>query len=323
MPIVPDFVLKIPSKAFIAGEYIATQGFPSLVYTGSPYFEFHISADNNSEKNFSTVESVFHPDSPAGKLAQKNILVLQKYSFQFIDPYTGAGGWGASTAQFLGLYTFLEFLKSQVVSVDEFNIKALDLRSLLDTYWHYSWNNQGLRPSGADLIAQLRGQICLIEHSSGKINQLSWPFDDYEIIFFATGNKVTTHTHLQSLDQINLINLQDSMSLIIEGWETANVILFAEGLTLYQEHLEDLELVHPQTKELVKQLVSDDKIITSKGCGALGADIILVLCKKEDTTAVLSLLTKFKHIKFISKPAYGLEMTTNFKENRANVESQP
>ncbi len=50
-----------------------------------------------------------------------------------------------------------------------------------------------------------------------------------------------------------------------------------------------MNLVLPQTQETVSQLKKDDAISAAKGCGALGADTIIVLYEKDAKNRVMSI----------------------------------
>ena len=54
--------IKIPSKTFIIGEYLALQGTASMIMTTEPCFEFLPVQDGGE---------LFHPESPAGMLSKK------------------------------------------------------------------------------------------------------------------------------------------------------------------------------------------------------------------------------------------------------------
>ena len=96
---------KIPGKTFLFGEYLATQGGSSLIFTSSPCFEFVITENN------SAIQGIFpfHADSPVGQLYTPNQDILKNRKFTLNNPYQ-RGGLGASTAEYLGLYQYLLYL---------------------------------------------------------------------------------------------------------------------------------------------------------------------------------------------------------------------
>lgn len=303
-----EYKITVPSKTFIAGEYIATYGLPALVFVSEPRFEFKFTI-HSSETERKLLNSVFHVDSPAGKLWQENIHLLSHVEVNYYDPYNGSGGWGASTAQFLAVYCLTELLKTK--NTIQRSLQSLDVRSLLDSYWKFSWNGKGLRPSGADLVAQLKGDICLVERNLGKITTLKWPFDNYEVIFFSTGNKVATHTHLEKSESLDLVNLEDTMEMILESLKDNNAMMFVEGINLYNDHLDDLNLVHPLTKQLIQNLMMNEKILAAKGCGALGADVVMLVVQTSHVDEITSELKKYHFIKKVSQPSRGADCEIN------------
>src|SRR4051794_4338735 len=92
-----SLVFSVPGKTFLAGEYLALSGGPSLVFASEPRFELSVTSGAGKAEGI-------HADSPAGLFIKKNQDYFKNFDLVFHDPYQGKGGFGASTAQFLGAY---------------------------------------------------------------------------------------------------------------------------------------------------------------------------------------------------------------------------
>lgn len=263
-------VLSVPGKTFLAGEYLALHEGPSLVFNSQPTFELEVK--EGRQKN-----STIHAESPAGLFIRKHSDFFDRYDLTFHDPYSGRGGLGASTAQFLSVYGLL-LCQGQA----SFDFKAkIDLKKLLEAYYEVSWSGAGRRPSGADLVGQLFGAFTFFDKSQLQVASIQeWPFTDIEFSLVHTGNKVATHEHLQSLTHFNSDELAKSFQVIQKSFENKNSTQFIEGINSYAQALLNLNFVCQKTQELLKTLGQVQGVLAAKGCGALGADIILAITTK-------------------------------------------
>ena len=99
--------LSVPGKVFLGGEYLALTGGTALLAGIEPRFRMLVEETSLEQKN------PFHENSPAGKLWLKYQKQLAGYRVRFIDPFEGKGGFGGSTAEFVLLFSFLNFIKSK------------------------------------------------------------------------------------------------------------------------------------------------------------------------------------------------------------------
>jgi mevalonate kinase len=269
--------MTVPGKTFLLGEYCALKEGPSLIFTHSPCFNLKLSKNNTS------VFNSFHPESPAGKLYADHLSLLEPYQFQFDDPYQGLGGLGASSAEFLSLYRIIKTLSSQKQSQKE----------LLETYWHYAYQNKGMKPSGADLVAQSMGGLCFFYPQKAICDSHPWPFKDLSLILLHTRNKIATHTHLESLTLNQDIQTLNQAVLRAKGAiEQKNSSLFVECMTLFATELAKQQLVAPHTEAILTQLKKSPHVLTCKGAGAMGADIVIVICHRDAEKALIKTLNK-------------------------------
>ncbi|WP_298622458.1 hypothetical protein [uncultured Legionella sp.] len=255
---------QIPAKTFLLGEYSAVAEASAIIVTTTPYFELSLSESDSS------IEKI-HPESPAGILWYKEKPVEKYLSWN--DPYKGRGGLGASSAQFLACYW----------AICHLNNKTPELNSMLDAYYQSSWKGKGLRPSGYDVIAQSHQGCVYINKQNNVINAFSWPFQDISFLILHTGIKLATHHHLM---ETTLPAPIDYMSNLVdnakEAFEKKNSIQFINAINDYHHILFSLNLVAPHSQEIINSIREYPEVLAIKGCGALGADTLLIVTKQED-----------------------------------------
>ncbi|HEX7674026.1 MAG TPA: hypothetical protein VF412_07640 [Bdellovibrio sp.] len=265
-------VFSIPGKTFLLGEYLALQGGPTLLGLTQPCFELIVKSGTG---DLGTI----HPDSPAGKFVFTHQDYFSKYDFEFKDPYQGRGGFGASTAQFLGVYSLWLYKEDAQRDME----KLFDIKHMLETYNSVAWNGQGLPPSGADLVGQLKGSLTFFEKRRGYLSVASWPFTDLEFYLIHTGNKVQTHEHLKTLGEFDSSGLEKSFNMAKESFETHQSSLFVDAVNLYAMNLKALDFTCEPTLKLLTDIRSLAGVKAAKGCGALGADVLFVLTAKDQS----------------------------------------
>jgi mevalonate kinase len=277
---VSSLVLSVPGKSFLAGEYLALKGGPSLVFASKPRFEL------TSVVGQGKFEGI-HPDSPAGKLIQDHSGFFSKFDLSFNDPHQGRGGWGASTAQFLATFVLNEWRESCELET----LKSLSISRLLDYYWKYAWNGQGYRPSGSDLVAQYKGALTLFEKRTGIVSVHGWTFADIDFALIPTNYKLATHEHLKVLSEFNESGLELAMAKIRASLNSGNSAEFVEGIRDYAKALSDLGFVAEHTEKLCADMLTKPGVLAAKGCGAMGADVILVVYEKSQAAAFENYVT--------------------------------
>lgn len=278
---------RFPAKTFLLGEYAALWGGPAMVLTTTPAFEVSIASDASPDS--------FHPDSPAGRFVHEHHLSAH---FDWFDPYHGIGGLGASSAQFLGAYfAYLDMHE-----------KALVLDDLLQTYWAHSYNHNMYKPSGYDVLAQASSGCVYLHHQKADYKAYPWPFTDIDFILLHTKNKLATHEHLSEL----ALN-QDAMSQRLEpivhaaqsAFQTRNSEALVSAINAYHAALLSFQLVSAHTVQHIQKLSAEKQILAAKGCGAMGADVLLLIVTND---ALDSLVSSFNlaghHVLATSKTIY-------------------
>lgn len=259
-------IFSAPSKTFLAGEYLALDGGPTLLVTTEPRFEMEVTKGTGRLTGLGE-------GSPAARFISRHGDFFASLNLQFRDPFRGAGGWGASTAQYLCAFA----LWSWKNAANDESVREIDTKQLMGEYLQDAWSGQGRAPSGADLIAQLKGGFVFFERRAGLISRTAWPFADLEAVLIRTGQKVPTHEHLRGLGEIETSGLQSIMERLQRAWNAADSAEFVAAIQAYGEELARLQFVAPATTDLMKEWGSWASVRAIKGCGALGADVILAI----------------------------------------------
>lgn len=260
--------LKIPAKTFLVGEYaVLDPRGQALVLTHEPCFEVRTSA----------TERIFHPDSPAGLYQSRHPGALT--ALEFVDPFQGAGGFGASTAEFLAV-------QEKPWSKETF----LEYRELT-----------GGRPSGADLGAQMLEGIVLSEPGRAEFTSYDWPFEGLSLLWFRTPGKVKTHEHLNALKEANLSVLVDLSERCIESFLAQQSGPFVGSLNSFTQALAEMNLQNEGALLLRARFMKTRGVLAAKGCGAMGADVFLVLCEKSAQRQIQSEIESLGFLKPFSE----------------------
>lgn len=239
--------LKVPAKTFLVGEYaVLDPRGQALVLTHDPCFEVRTPG----------TKRLFHPESPAGLYQSRHPEALT--ALEFVDPFLGQGGFGASTAEFLAV-------QEKPWSKETF----LEYRELT-----------GGRPSGADLGAQMLEGIVLSEPGRVEFTSYDWPFEDMSLLWFRTPGKVKTHEHLSALKSANLSALVELSEKCIEAFLAHQSGPFRTSLNGFTQSLSEMNLQNEGALLLRARFMKTRGVLAAKGCGALGADVFLVLCEK-------------------------------------------
>jgi mevalonate kinase len=258
-----------PGKTFLVGEYLALDGGPSLIICTAPRFTLKTFKSVAGKRN-----SPFAPQSPAGRFMARHKVEFENLRFEFHDPHRGKGGLGASSAQFALAYTW--FLNQRSVEPADF-----DWQALLEEYRACAWSGEGLPPSGADVVAQLTGQISWFDGREHIVRKLQWPFKSLGFTLIRTGTKLATHEHLvisktaKAAPHDALRELVREATLAFEGADEKRLL---DSVNESARVLLDSELTARGTLGLLTAMKADgDWALAAKGCGAMGADVILVL----------------------------------------------
>ncbi len=262
-----ELELSVPSKTFLLGEYLALTGGPALLLNTAPRFKLTV-------KNKVSIQSQkkFTPGSPAQKYIEKYFALFEPYELIFYDPYHCLGGLGASSAQFCLVYAFKNYLEH----------REIDYHELLSEYREISTNDGQYPPSGADIIAQMHGAIVYFHRKQRALKKLIWPFSDLIPILIRTKHKIATHHHLKNISRLNVEGLEKIVANGLNSLLNHNSQGFCRAINEYGNKLQEKNLILNQTLALLTKVKQQSSVEAAKGCGALGADVILVLVKNKN-----------------------------------------
>ncbi len=268
-------LLSCPSKTFLLGEYAVMNSGAALLFNSEPRFQLIVNLRGTGE-----VEGI-HPASPAAQWMAQNRDRFGHADLQFVDPHNGLGGFGASSAQFVLVHALAQFIadgrqtnESSVVQVEPI---WRDYRNVSAG----SRNSNMMGPSGADIVAQFAGGLCEVNLEPFSFSQLSWPFEEFEFTIVRTGKKVATHEHLNEIRRVDTDELNFILERGLDAFETKDSQEFFDAVNDYYGELSELGLVADRTQVYVSTLLAQPFVRAAKGCGALGADTIVVFFATE------------------------------------------
>ncbi len=245
--------MNIPSKTFLMGEYTVLNDGSALVLAHEPFFI----VKNKIPKK------TLHPESPAGKfLKQKS----KEQNFSFFDPHKQSGGFGSSTAEYLAAYKSV----FPDASIDE----------ILKTYFK-NFEEVKIKPSGADLCVQSYYKKGVLEYKKKPLDHslYDWPFKDLDILIFKTKDKIKTHSHLDVVYLKNLRTLGVIAKKAIDFFKVGDSLGFLNSVDLFTKEQAMQRLLHKNTIRLIYEVNQIKGVHTSRGCGAMGADVLTVFVK--------------------------------------------
>ena len=247
--------IAIPAKTFLVGEYIALTGGPAIVLTTTPCFELR-------KSNTMRLHGI-HPKSPAGRLWYET--AHENLGLTWHDPYYGIGGVGASSAEFIGVYHAIN------------TTHKVKTKDLLDAYLRLAYSGQGVAPSGYDVIAQSSSKCVFIDNQQ-TIASYAWSFADVSFVLAHTKKKIATHQHLEMFKEIK--QFEQLKRLVLDAQQAfvnKDSKQLINSINSYHKVLINLDLVAQHTQNIIKQLQTEPDLLAAKGCGAMGADVILLI----------------------------------------------
>lgn len=269
-------VYSAPGKIFILGEYAVLNGYPAMIASVGPRFELRVRSAASDAPDWSVA-----PQSPVARLLDwaDRVGVGADHRLSFEDPFDGAGGFGASTAQFALAYRALADLSDWS---KDWSVVWRLYRELMRS------KREAVPPSGADLIAQWEGGVPLfsgINQHCGTVEDL-WDtgFDWSSVLVFSAtrqaGRKVATHDHLKSLVErgTGIFDvLEDPLDEGIQAVRGHDGLRLGRALDAYADALHHLGLESHATFLDRTELKRIPGVLGVKGAGAMQADSVLVL----------------------------------------------
>lgn len=247
---------KFPGKCFLLGEYSVLAGGPAVVVTLPPLFEAEFQKGRTETNPFS-------PASPAGRYWEIHKDFFREWKMTFSDPHAGAGGFGASTAEFAAL-AFARGIQNPWSVLELYRSVTRDLPR---------------PPSGVDLVAQTQEGLGIFWIHTGQFQarRLEKFLPDGETLYLLRGpSKIPTHEHLAEIAGKDIPSSLMALSKAALNKERPLGRIFNE----YSEALAAKGWEHPQTSQWLRTLRSWPYVSGAKGCGAMGADVLAVLVQK-------------------------------------------
>jgi hypothetical protein len=258
-------IVSAPGKVFILGEYGVLAEKPALVAAFGPRFLL------SSQPFEASSPAVLHPQSPAARLAAERGWVGP---FYWRDPWGGAGGFGASSAQFLLLELLLD-------------LDQEGLYPRLQRYRRFACGEGEIPPSGADYVAQTEGGVvCFGPVSStfcsrpvGPALVRLRPRLELRVLQASQqpGRKVATHLHLGALGKIEPLarRLEPVVTAGLSSLEQGDAVGLGSALSAYGDLLASMDLEAPATRRDKLALLKIQGVLGVKGTGAMQADALV------------------------------------------------
>lgn len=276
----PVLHASAPSKTFLIGEYAVLNGGCALLMASKPRFSLTLQHSITSTSHLPDHQTLWQ------RLCQ-HYPTLNSYQPSFHDPHQGRGGFGASSA----LILLTQYLHAQLIVPHATPPSLFDYRTGIDTLRALTWDGDGIPPSGGDLVAQTLGRITAYDAKQRFGASYGWPFSPLGMMVVRTGYKLATHQHLSHIDQGLFEELVDLSQESLDAFQKGHMPNWIASINRYRNALERLNLATPHTQELCHQFQNFPGVLATKGCGAMGADAILIVYTKEAHQRLYQALT--------------------------------
>lgn len=300
--------LSCPSKTFILGEYAVLDKGSAILLNSQPRFQCVISQGHPPQNSSSFL---FHDKSKklsSNKDIFSNPLVeqwIKKYSLnsktaflEWKDPHKGLGGFGFSSAQLNILYAYGSCLKD--LSTDKIHTKEV-WRS------YRSLDFQGCTPSGADLISQWAGGVCVFKQDSLSLESYIAIFPNLDCFILRTGERLDTYKYLKEFQMQDVTRLKKIAEKGVEAMESQKEEQFIESIIEYGQALAQKKWVAKKTSEILEQVLKIKHVKAAKGCGAMGAETVIMFFDTEHKEEIQKQLSDFQIICDKDGITYGIE----------------
>lgn len=268
---------SVPGKTFLFGEYSVLAGGVAVILGTEPRFKLKVSSGEGS--------SLFREGSPAHNLYLSQRERLEGLLFEFENPYR-AGGFGASGAEFILLTRFLqEGLGLSFLPAPEATVSSA--ARVLDLY--FSFERAAKPSSGSDVLTQWLGGSILYQPRR-RLEKFRWPFADLDFSIFSTEVKVATHEHLAGLDPGKAAGLAEAAQAVA-GALTKDENDFCEALASWSVRLAEAGLTSRASLEHAHAFEREGARL-ARGCGAMGADTLIVIHDSDERARFRSLGTE-------------------------------
>ncbi|MDR2107432.1 MAG: hypothetical protein LBO73_02860 [Holosporaceae bacterium] len=264
-----SLTLAAAGKTFLIGEYSVLFGGSAIILLTPPPFKLKAEKGNT---NLVGIEE----NSPAYLFFKCHD--FSGLSLEFEDPYLKSGGFGASSAQFALLYKLHLRLTGDKFDVGRFLEEYRSLSATKETT---------ILPSGADCVAQYFNHHVFFDAGTNVVRKIDPKFPNLDFAVCKTGRKVITHLHLQSLPPLPTSELQRLTEDAAKSFLNADEELLVKSIRGFFDLLRKQKIIADFTAETADRLLKTDGVAAVKGCGAAGADTILMVFEKRKRDSVL------------------------------------
>ena len=237
-------------------------------------------------------------DSPAGRWLSHHKEVFRDLSLKWTDPFCGRGGLGFSSAQFVILYACRSLLRRGFLTVHP--------QEVWRAYRKAARPSSGLRPSGADIVSQWTGGLCLFQQNPLRIRSFTLPLPLIECLIVRAGGPFPTHGHLKSLKQSNVSLFKEIAEGGVSALEAGDETVFLQAVNEYRKALDKENRTAEHTKTLLKEFAGLEEVKALKGCGAMGAETVILFYEKEREKSLREKLSRFEILTDSSKITCGV-----------------
>lgn len=300
--------ISCPAKTFIVGEYGVLDGGPAVLINTGPRFQCAFSNNPRSRVELPS----FPKKSPVSQWVLNHSEDFKGLSLKWTDPFQGKGGLGFSSAQFNILYGYS--LMQQGVSLDQISPQKL---------WrvYREMEFEGWVPSGADVVSQWVGGVCLFQQNPLRVRSMTLPLPSIECLIVRTGDRLNTYEHLRDLKLEDVSDLKNLAREGVKAMEAGDEEEFLRVVNEYGKALIDQGFVTENTKDILKELKGLKEIKALKGCGAMGAEVIIVFYKKEEDKSLREKLSHLEIITDSSQITYGVETHKSLNNKKSEAGS--
>jgi hypothetical protein len=173
--------------------------------------------------------------------------------------------------------------------------------------------SDGIAPSGADLVAQLRGGVTLFDPASLTCADLWAGFDWSRLLIFVPDaqpdRKVATHAHLKALSGGREAKWRERLFSRLErplmrglfAIARRDIRALGRAMNDYADVLADSRLEIQRTLEDRRALAELPGVCGAKGSGALQADVVLALIAPDADAEPIVQLARTRGLKPICR----------------------
>ncbi len=285
--------ISCPSKTYALGEYGVLDGGQAVLLNTEPRFKCLIEPCARGRG------AEIPAQSPAGQWAGKHASEFSKAKLQWQDPFHGRGGFGFSSAQFNILYACHALWQGRTID-------QIPPQEIWRAYKSLKFEGRH-QPSGADIVSQWVGGVCVFEQNPLAVESLTLSLPDLECLIARTGAVSKTHEHLKNLVLPDVSDLKQIAAAGARAIKERDEAGFLEAVSGSRRALSLKGLVAPAAREALDRLSGIKEIKAIKGCGAMGADAIIVFHKKEHEAYLREKMSFLEIIADASQLTYGME----------------